>query len=102
MNIAFNMDCLEYMKTLKDNEFDLIIADPPYGDCDGSWNTPQEVRGGGTRFGQWFKRYRNLQADCTTTADLHDIAIRQSGGGKTRSVSGLKAEHGQDDTTGVG
>ena len=37
MNIAYNVDCLEYMKSLKDNEFDLIIADPPYGDCDGSW-----------------------------------------------------------------
>ena len=24
-------DCMEYMKTLKDNEFDLAIVDPPYG-----------------------------------------------------------------------
>lgn len=28
---AFNCDCLEYMKTLPDNAFDLCIADPPYG-----------------------------------------------------------------------
>lgn len=27
---VFNMDCLEYMKTLPDNYFDLCIADPPY------------------------------------------------------------------------
>lgn len=26
-----NMDCLIYMKTCKDNEFDLAIVDPPYG-----------------------------------------------------------------------
>jgi len=26
-----NCDCMEYMKTLKDNEFDLAIVDPPYG-----------------------------------------------------------------------
>ena len=26
-----NMDCMEYMKTCKDNEFDLAIVDPPYG-----------------------------------------------------------------------
>ena len=26
-----NIDCLEYMKTCKDNEFDLGIIDPPYG-----------------------------------------------------------------------
>lgn len=25
------MDCLEYMKTLPDNCFDLCFADPPYG-----------------------------------------------------------------------
>ena len=28
---VFNMDCLENMKTLPDNCFDLCIADPPYG-----------------------------------------------------------------------
>lgn len=28
---VFNMDCLEYMKTLPDNCFDLCIADPLYG-----------------------------------------------------------------------
>lgn len=26
-----NIDCMEYMKTCKDNEFDLAIVDPPYG-----------------------------------------------------------------------
>ena len=26
-----NMDCMEYMKGLKDNAFDLAIVDPPYG-----------------------------------------------------------------------
>jgi site-specific DNA-methyltransferase (adenine-specific) len=28
---VFNMDCLEYMKSLPDKHFDLCIADPPYG-----------------------------------------------------------------------
>ena len=27
---VFNMDCLEYMRTLPDKAFDLAIADPPY------------------------------------------------------------------------
>lgn len=27
----FNMDCMEYMKTIEDNAFDLAIVDPPYG-----------------------------------------------------------------------
>ena len=31
MNIAYNMDCLEAMRKMKDNEFDLAVVDPPYG-----------------------------------------------------------------------
>ena len=31
MNIAYNMDCVEYMRTLPDKAFDLAIVDPPYG-----------------------------------------------------------------------
>jgi site-specific DNA-methyltransferase (adenine-specific) len=26
-----NMDCMDYLKTCKDNQFDLAIVDPPYG-----------------------------------------------------------------------
>lgn len=29
--IAYNMDCMDLMKLLPDNEFDLAIVDPPYG-----------------------------------------------------------------------
>lgn len=29
--IVYNMDCMEYMKTLPDKAFDLAIVDPPYG-----------------------------------------------------------------------
>ena len=32
MNIAFNADCLEAMKEMPDNAFDLAVVDPPYGD----------------------------------------------------------------------
>ena len=28
---VYNIDCMEYMKTLPDKSFDLVIADPPYG-----------------------------------------------------------------------
>lgn len=31
MNIAYNIDCMEYMRTLPDNAFDLAVVDPPYG-----------------------------------------------------------------------
>lgn len=31
MNIVYNMDCMEYMRTLPDKVFDLAVVDPPYG-----------------------------------------------------------------------
>ena len=43
MNVAYNMDCMEYMKTLPDNAFDLAVVDPPYGDgCSQSLNVERE------------------------------------------------------------
>ena len=32
VNIAYNVDCMEYMRTLPDKAFDLAVVDPPYGD----------------------------------------------------------------------
>ena len=40
---AYNMDCLEYMRTLPDNAFDLAVVDPPYG-----INIGKSVGGGGS------------------------------------------------------
>jgi site-specific DNA-methyltransferase (adenine-specific) len=31
LNVAYLMDCMEYMKTLPDKHFELAIVDPPYG-----------------------------------------------------------------------
>lgn len=31
LSIAYNMDCMEYMRTLPDKAFDLAVVDPPYG-----------------------------------------------------------------------
>ena len=31
MNIAINIDCMEYMKDIPDKYFDLAVVDPPYG-----------------------------------------------------------------------
>lgn len=33
--IALNIDCMEYMKTVPDKYFDLAVVDPPYGDGNG-------------------------------------------------------------------
>lgn len=31
MNIAYNIDCMEYMRNLPNKKFDLAVVDPPYG-----------------------------------------------------------------------
>lgn len=31
-NIAFNADCMEFLRNCPDNAFDLCVCDPPYGD----------------------------------------------------------------------
>lgn len=36
----YNMDCLEYMKTMPNKSFDLVLTDPPYGQGKfGDWDT---------------------------------------------------------------
>ena len=30
-NVAYNVDCMDYMRTLPDKAFDLAVVDPPYG-----------------------------------------------------------------------
>lgn len=47
----YNMDCMEGMKQFPDKYFDLAIVDPPYGDA-------LQNRGGWSRFGQRFDRYK--------------------------------------------
>ena len=34
----YNVDCMEYMKSCKDNQFDLAIVDPPYGLSGYEWS----------------------------------------------------------------
>lgn len=41
----YNVDCMEYMKTCKDNQFDLAIVDPPYG------IGASDYKRGGTKYG---------------------------------------------------
>ena len=47
-----NMDCMEYMRSLPDNAFDLAIVDPPYGIGD------EKLTSGGT----WAAKYK--KGDC--------------------------------------
>lgn len=59
----YNVDCLEYMRGLPDNYFDLAIADPPYGGGNDS-----RIDGGG-RFGERFDRYKTNIVDWDIAPD---------------------------------
>lgn len=69
---VFNMDCMEYMKTIPDKFFDIAIVDPPYGInapkmemgsgfSGGKYNSKKRLNGGS---GKLKNRVLN-QSDCT-------------------------------------
>ena len=55
--IALNIDCMEYMKTLPDNAFELVVADPPYGDAGSGFKRADK-----SRFYGKFDRYKTVGA----------------------------------------
>lgn len=65
---VYNIDCVEYMRTLPDNHFDIAICDPPYGDADsGNFHLGGAV----------WRSVRPLQAtDCDSTEATDGIATR--------------------------
>lgn len=67
--IALNVDCMEYMRTLPDKAFDLAVVDPPYGDGNG---------GSAKRFGGMFGAVygENTRAH---VADAHARVARTGG-----------------------
>ena len=78
---VFNCDCVEYMRSLPDNAFDLAIADPPYGGA----NNPT-INGGGGRFGQRFDRYKSITpmeagSHDTIFTDRRNVGQQIRGGG---------------------
>ena len=53
-SITYNMDCMEYLRTVPDKYFDLACVDPPYG----GGGTDNEYKGAVVgRFGGRFEKY---------------------------------------------
>lgn len=67
MNLAINIDCMEYMHDLPDKAFDLAVVDPPYGD--GLGGNPERFGGRFDKYksctlrhgGTWAQRYDNAK-----------------------------------------
>lgn len=82
-------DCMDFMRTLPDNAFDLAVVDPPYGD--GNFQTPPHKRamsrdgGGGStvtsdrwnRFGARFDRYKRAEPTTGTHGEVREIQATQ-------------------------
>lgn len=62
--IAYNVDCMEYMRSLPDKAFDLAVVDPPYGlKITGSTHTHTQARVGSSKpFGSKGDRVRGMEA----------------------------------------
>ena len=68
-NIAYNADCMEFLKNCPDKAFDLAVCDPPYGGCSQTVNVERErephiqgkpagfEKNNRSRFGQRFDKY---------------------------------------------
>lgn len=78
-SIVYNMDCMEYMRTLPDKAFDLAVVDPPYGDGNG---------GSAKRFGGMFGAVygENTRAH---VADAHERERETAHRSITDSAGGL-------------
>lgn len=81
MNEALCIDCMEYMKTLPDNAFDLAVVDPPYGDALEHTHTQRW-----NRFGERFDRYK------TTVDHLHSSRRQQERENAVTRTGGTWAE----------
>ena len=73
----YNMDCMEYMATCKDNEFDLAIADPPYGiDADVKNNGKNSDRHEKTSKAK-IKTYKNTNWDNAIPTDEYFSELKR-------------------------
>jgi len=70
------MDCLEAMRKMKDNEFDLAVVDPPYGG--GSDADAENTFNGATvgRFGGRFDKYIKAERTGGTCAEKYGKDIK--------------------------
>ena len=73
MNVAYNVDCMEYMATLPDKAFDLAVVDPPYGDGNSQSDHGEKAQWNG--FGGCFDRYKKVTRTGGTWAEKYGKRI---------------------------
>lgn len=74
-------DCIDYMRSLPDNAFDLAVCDPPYGNANSEFSNSN----GGGRFGQRFERYMEQAQRRTARTLLYPPPDRKTSRHRTLS-----------------
>ena len=58
---VYNMDCMEYLKSIPDKFFDLAVVDPPYGGANSEIGGAKDLAGCSTAInrtrGTWEEKY---------------------------------------------
>ena len=62
-SIALNCDCMEYMRTLPDKSFDVIVADPPYNIGKAAWDKWPSVSEYVTDVLTWLREFSRILKD---------------------------------------
>jgi len=78
-----NMDCIEFLKTIKKNSIDLVLTDPPYtiskktGFIKMSESGVDRL-GVSMDFGEWDKNFKDLDKILYENKDMHEQSIKDS------------------------
>lgn len=75
-SLTYNMDCLEAMRQMPDNAFDLAVVDPPYGDGTSSSAPPRKILGAARWHGKQKYHLGTLPAEELPEAG-RDLGLRE-------------------------
>ena len=99
---VFNMDCIEYMRSLPSEYFDLAVCDPPFG----KGNDDTLDNGGAIPQGRMLRKVSQAGIDSKEDGERSITTLRNRGGRTVRrkiqkvfqAGTGFKEERGRQDT----
>ena len=62
-SIALNCDCMEYMRSLPDKAFDVVVADPPYNIAKAAWDKWPSVDAYMSDVMAWLREFSRILKD---------------------------------------
>lgn len=72
-SIALNCDCMEYMRSLPDKAFDVVVADPPYNIAKAAWDKWPSVDAYVSDVMAWLREFSRILKD---TGEPMDVSFR--------------------------